>query len=233
MPRLAVLFDKDGTLLEDVPYNVAPTLMRFAPGAGDALAMLAAHGFRLFVISNQSGVALGHFPYEALAGMESHLRCMFDACGVTLERAYWCPHHPDGTVARYSYRCACRKPAPGLLLRAAREHGIQMSSSWFVGDILDDIEAGTRAGCRTVLIDNGHETLWEPGPERVPTLREPDLLRAALAIIREHDAESAQAREQNKSAGDQRAGDHAMKRVPTATNAETGPGARAMRGSGQ
>jgi D-glycero-D-manno-heptose 1,7-bisphosphate phosphatase len=188
MTHAAVLFDKDGTLLDDVPYNVDPALMRFAPGAGDALAILAAHGFRLFVISNQSGVALGRFPYEALATMEAHLVSMFEACGVGLDGAYWCPHHPDGVVPGYACRCGCRKPAPGLLLQAAREHAIDLKRSWFVGDILDDIEAGTRAGCRTVLLDNGHETLWEPGPARVPTLREPDLLGAALAIIREHDA---------------------------------------------
>ena len=121
MKHAAVLFDKDGTLLDDVPYNVDPTLMRFAPGAGEALAILAAHGFRLFVISNQSGVALGRFSYDALAGMQAHLAGMFEACGVTLDGAYWCPHHPEGIVARYARRCACRKPQPGLLLRAARE----------------------------------------------------------------------------------------------------------------
>jgi histidinol-phosphate phosphatase family protein len=188
MNDAAVLFDKDGTLLDDVPYNIDPALMRFAPGAAEALAILAAHGFRLFVVSNQSGVALGRFPYDALAPMEAHLRRMFDDCGVMLEGAYWCPHHPDGVDARFAFSCQCRKPAPGLLLRAASEHAIDLAASWFVGDILDDIEAGTRAGCRTVLIDNGNETLWEPGPFRIPTLREPDLLRAALAIIREHDA---------------------------------------------
>jgi len=194
MTNPAVLFDKDGTLLADIPYNVDPTLMRFAPGAAEALAILAAHGFRLFVVSNQGGVALGRFPYDALGSMEAHLRGMFEACGVALEGAYWCPHHPEGVVAPYAHRCECRKPAPGLILRAAREHSIDLTASWFVGDILDDIEAGTRAGCRTVLIDNGNETLWKPGPFRVPTLREPDLLRAALAIIREHDAATSSAR---------------------------------------
>jgi D-glycero-D-manno-heptose 1,7-bisphosphate phosphatase len=188
MTNAAVLFDKDGTLLEDVPYNVDPARMRFAPGAREALTLLAARGLRLFVVSNQSGVALGRFAYDALGEMEAHLRRMFEACGVTLAGAYWCPHHPEGVVARYAHRCACRKPAPGMVLQAAREHGIDLAASWFVGDILDDIEAGTRAGCRTVLIDNGNETQWVSGPNRVPTLREPDLLRAALAIAREHDA---------------------------------------------
>lgn len=205
--QAAVLFDKDGTLLDDVPYNVDAELMRFAPGACEALAMLAEHGYRLFVISNQSGVALGRFPYEALGGMEAHLRRMFEACGVTLAGAYWCPHHPDGGVARYRYRCGCRKPAPGMLRRAAREHGIDLSASWFVGDILDDVEAGTRAGCRTVLIDNGNETQWVPGPARVPTLREPDLIRAALAIVREdeHEVEVEAAGERLATSGRNRA----------------------------
>lgn len=193
MTNAAVLFDKDGTLLEDVPYNVDPARMRFAPGAREALTLLAARGLRLFVVSNQSGVAFGRFPYEALGEMEAHLRRMFEACGVMLAGAYWCPHHPEGVVARYAHRCACRKPAPGMVLQAAREHDIDLAASWFVGDILDDIEAGTRAGCRTVLIDNGNETQWVSGPDRVPTLREPDLLRAALAIAREHDAANSPA----------------------------------------
>ena len=186
----AVFFDKDGTLLEDVPYNVDPSLMRFVPGACDALAMLAAHGLRLFVISNQGGVALGHFGFDALAPMEAHLRAMFVECGVTLEAAYWCPHHPDGVVADYAQRCSCRKPEPGLILQAAREHAVDLAASWFVGDILDDIEAGSRAGCRTLLVDNGHETEWLDGPGRRPTLRVPDLYHAALEIIRAAQADA-------------------------------------------
>ncbi len=179
----AVFLDKDGTLLDDVPYNVDPTLMRFAAGAPEALSLLGAHGFTLFVVSNQSGVALGRFPYRALAEMESHLRTMFAACGARLTRALWCPHHPDGVVPRYAVRCSCRKPAPGLVVRAAREYPLDIRKSWFVGDILDDVEAGSRAGCRTILIDNGHETEWRDGPRRRPTLSVPDLYQAALAIV--------------------------------------------------
>lgn len=179
----AVFFDKDGTLLDDVPYNVDPTLMRFAPGAPEALSLLGAQGFALFVVSNQSGVALGRFPFEALADMESHLRAMFAACGVGLRAALWCPHHPKGVVPRYAVTCHCRKPGPGLITRAAREHPLDMRRSWFVGDILDDVEAGSRAGCRTILIDNGNETEWRDGPLRRPTLRVPDVYRAALAIV--------------------------------------------------
>ena len=183
MLKPAVLLDKDGTLLEDVPYNVDPASMRFAPGAPDALRLLAAQGLALFVVSNQSGVALGRFPFSALDTMQAHLHDMFASCGAVLAGAYWCPHHPRGHVAPYALACACRKPAPGLLLRAAREHGLDLAASWFVGDILDDVEAGTRAGCRTVLIDNGYETQWRDGPLRRPTLRVRDMLEAAHAIV--------------------------------------------------
>jgi D-glycero-D-manno-heptose 1,7-bisphosphate phosphatase len=183
MLKPAVFFDKDGTLLDDVPYNVDRSLMRFAPGAPDALALLGAHGFALFVVSNQSGIALGRFPYSALAAMEAHLHDMFAACGVKLAGAYCCPHHPEGVVARYAVPCECRKPAPGLVMRAAREHGLDLPQSWFVGDILDDIEAGAGAGCRTVLVDNGHEIEWLDAPLRRPTVRVPDVYGAALAIV--------------------------------------------------
>jgi D,D-heptose 1,7-bisphosphate phosphatase len=184
MPRPAVFLDKDGTLLDDVPYNVEPSLMRFAPGAREALRVLGAYPFALFVISNQSGVALGRFEHSALNAVEAQLHRMLAGCGAILSGVYWCPHHPHGSVARYAALCDCRKPAPGLLLRAAREHRLDLGRSWFIGDILDDVEAGNRAGCRTVLLDNGHETEWLGGAQRVPTARAADLHEAAQVVAR-------------------------------------------------
>ena len=179
----AVFLDKDGTLLEDVPYNVKPSLMRFAPGAREALTALSASSFVLFVISNQAGVALGKFPRASLDDVEAQLRNLFRECGATLCGAYWCPHHPAGHVAPYDVACDCRKPAAGLLLRAAREHRIDLARSWFIGDILDDVEAGNRAGCRTVLLDNGHETEWLEGALRVPSARAADLREATQIVM--------------------------------------------------
>jgi len=167
-PASAVFFDKDGTLLDDVPYNVDPERMRFAPGAADALALLARYPLRLFVVSNQGGVALGRFPYAALGAVEARLRAMFATCGATLTGVYWCPHHPQGSVPPYGCRCDCRKPAPGLLLRAAQAHRVDLASSWMVGDILDDVEAGNRAGCRAILVDCGNETEWQAAQGRMP-----------------------------------------------------------------
>jgi D-glycero-D-manno-heptose 1,7-bisphosphate phosphatase len=168
MPNRAVFIDKDGTLIEDVPYNVNPKRIRLMPGAAQALPILHTVGYRLIVISNQSGVARGYFPEEALAGVEVRLRELLAQAGAPLTGFYYCPHHPDGMVPAYSINCSCRKPAPGLLIHAANEHGINLEQSWFVGDILDDVEAGRRAGCKTILLNNGHETEWQLSAERRP-----------------------------------------------------------------
>lgn len=164
----AVFLDKDGTLIENVPFNVDPLKMRFAPGAEEALVRLDTLGYALFVVSNQPGVALGRFDEDALGAVERHLRVMLSAFHVPLAGFYYCPHHPDGRVVSYTAACRCRKPAPGLLLRAAEMHGADLAQSWLVGDILDDVEAGMRAGCRTILIDNGNETEWLDAPLRRP-----------------------------------------------------------------
>jgi len=180
----AVFLDKDGTLLDDVPYNVDPGKMRLAPGAADALATFARMNVPIIVISNQSGVALGKFDEAALVEVERKLHELAANAGARLAGVYWCPHHPQGTVPRYARACDCRKPAPGMIERAARELRLDLQRSWFVGDILDDIEAGHRAGCRAVLIDNGNETLWQRGPMREPDAIAKDMREAARIIER-------------------------------------------------
>lgn len=187
----AVFLDKDGTLVENVPYNVDPGQMRLTPGAGEGLAALHRAGYRLIVISNQSGVARGYFPEEALEGVAERLGELFAETGVPLAGFHYCPHHPGGSVARYAVSCDCRKPAPGLILAAASEHNVDAGKSWFVGDLLDDVEAGRRAGCRTVLIDNGHETEWQRSPAREPHHVAADLAGAARFITSPQSGEPA------------------------------------------
>jgi histidinol-phosphate phosphatase family protein len=182
-PHRAVFLDKDGTLVEDVPYNADPDRLRLTPGAGAALAALAAAGYRLVVVSNQSGVARGLFAEDSLPALHRRLQELLAVHGVCLDGFYWCPHYPRGKVAAYATACDCRKPAPGLLLRAAKELGVDLAGAWMVGDILDDVEAGRRAGCRTILLDNGHETEWLPGPERCPHHVAADLPAAADIIL--------------------------------------------------
>lgn len=162
--------DKDGTLVVNVPYNVDPERIALTPGAEQGLARLTGTGYRVIVVSNQPGAALGVFAETALKNVETRLGEL-----VPLDGFYYCPHAPDEG-------CGCRKPQPGLLERAAREQDIDLSSSWMIGDILDDIEAGRRAGCRTILLDVGNETEWLLNDERSPHHIARDLSEAADII---------------------------------------------------
>jgi histidinol-phosphate phosphatase family protein len=181
--RRAVFLDKDGTLVVDVPYNVDPSRLRLVPDAALALRSLADAGYLLVVVSNQPGIARGVFEASAFAPIERALRELLERGGARLDGCYVCPHAPDGSVARYAVACTCRKPAPGLLFGAADELDVDLTRSWMVGDILDDVEAGRAAGCRTVLIDAGNETEWTWAPSRIPDAIVPDLVGAATRIV--------------------------------------------------
>ena len=179
----AVFLDKDGTLVHDVPYNVDPDRIELMIGVVEGLRALHAAGFALIVISNQSGVARGFFQEEALVEVEGRLRSLLARNGIPLAGFYYCPHCPQGTVPHYAVACDCRKPAPGLLLRAAEEHNIDLARAWFIGDILNDVEAGRHAGCHTILIDNGNETEWALTRDRLPHHIVTDLIEAARVIL--------------------------------------------------
>jgi D,D-heptose 1,7-bisphosphate phosphatase len=184
----AVFLDKDGTLVDDLPHNVEPERIVLCRGAGPALRLLMRLGYRLFVVTNQPGIAFGRFAAAAMDAVSARLGELLLREQLTLDGFYFCPHHPDGTVAAWAAACHCRKPLPGLLLKAAHDHGIDLRASWMVGDILHDVEAGNRAGCRTILIDNGNETEWRLGPRRVPTRIARDLYAAAVLIASHGDA---------------------------------------------
>ncbi|MCU0950591.1 MAG: HAD family hydrolase [Burkholderiaceae bacterium] len=184
----AVFLDKDGTLVENVPFNVDPAQLRFTPHAIEGLKLLAAFDYRLVIVTNQPGIALGRFDQRALRGLEEALRARLAAEGIVLDGFYACPHAPVSELRDPAFACPCRKPAPGLLLAAAQSHGIDLARSWMVGDILDDVEAGRRAGCRTLLMDVGNETEWRYAPQRVPHGRVADLFDAARRIVA-HDLE--------------------------------------------
>jgi D,D-heptose 1,7-bisphosphate phosphatase len=164
----AVFLDKDGTLIFDLPYNVDPARIQLMPGTLEALGTLAAAGYRLLIITNQSGVARGYFTEQDLEGVRDHLAGVLADVGLSLDGFYYCPHLPEAPLETYAVDCDCRKPKAGLLRRAAIEQNINLARSWFVGDILNDVAAGRSVGCRTILLDNGGETEWDLSPGRLP-----------------------------------------------------------------
>jgi histidinol-phosphate phosphatase family protein len=182
--RPAVFLDKDGTLVVDVPFNVDPEQVRLTPGAGEGLARLQRAGFALVVVSNQPGIALERFQASSLAAVDARLRELLSPYGVSIDATYYCPHAPGRSDGGEAPACTCRKPAPGLLFHAARDLRLHLPQSWMIGDILNDIEAGRAAGCRTILLDNGGETEWRLSSRRQPHFTVSTLLEAASVIER-------------------------------------------------
>jgi D,D-heptose 1,7-bisphosphate phosphatase len=180
----AIFLDKDGTLVKDIPYNADPDKIFLEQGVAEGLRLLKAAGFRLVVVSNQSGIARGYFYEKDFGNVIQKLgELLLVEAGVALSGFYYCPHHPDGSVAGYAVDCSCRKPRPGLLIAAAQEQEIALEDSWMIGDILNDVEAGRRAGCHTVLILNGNETEWTQGPLRTPDFTAGNMEEAARTIL--------------------------------------------------
>jgi D,D-heptose 1,7-bisphosphate phosphatase len=160
---------------------------------GAGLARLYKAGYQPIVVSNQPEVALGRLTESDLRRSEGQVRVLLAQAGVPLTGFYYCPHHPEAEAAEYAEVCACRKPRPGMLHRAARDHGIDLAASWMIGDVLDDVEAGYHAGCRTVLITTGGETEWRMIPERLPDLIVDDLAMAADGILTREESPQAHA----------------------------------------
>jgi len=179
-PRAAVFIDKDGTLLRERACNVDARQMEFMPHALEALQLLDELGFAIVLVTHQPGLALGRFSRSDYADMLRELsRRLHERAGIALAGTYTCGHAPggDGRPA-----CLCRKPSPGLLKQAAVSLHLDLSRSWMIGDTLDDIEAGHRAGCRSVLVDVGNETDWHRSVMRAPDVHCHDLLDAARRI---------------------------------------------------
>ena len=181
MTRQGLFLDRDGTLVYPKHYPSRPAELLLYPQLGPGLQLLQQVGFKLVVITNQGGLAHGLFDEAALESMHAHLQAELRLLGVEVAGIYHCPHHPEGSIPELSIQCSCRKPQPGMLVQAAADLDLDLERSWFLGDILDDVEAGHRAGCRTVLIDIGTESS-PTSVLRTPTYVARDTAHA-LAIV--------------------------------------------------
>lgn len=184
--RRAVFLDRDGVINQNIfnpatgKYEAPLTAGDFAliHGARAALHRLRRAGFLLFLVSNQPNYAKGKASLAEIRAIDAKLRRELGAVGIEFAARYYCLHHPEGTVAEYSGRCACRKPSPYFLVRAKREFRIDFEASWMVGDRATDIECGRAAGVRTILINAIGARGRQWGPDRVAK----DLTEAADMI---------------------------------------------------
>jgi D-glycero-D-manno-heptose 1,7-bisphosphate phosphatase len=192
-PTRAVFLDRDGVLIEDVDLLTETSQIRILPGVPQALNLLRAGGFGLFVVSNQTVVARGLLTEAEVEHMNEEINRQLAraSSGAGIDQFYFCPHHPKATDLAYRLDCDCRKPRPGLLLQAAREHALSLPSSFMVGDRITDIIAGASAGCRTILVQTGRhdappiETVESIDPEIRPDCTCAGLREAAEWILKQ------------------------------------------------
>lgn len=159
MGKPAIFIDRDGVVVELVDYLNRIDQVILMPGIADAIRAVNQAKIPLVIITNQSGIARGFLTEKKLEEIHDRIKALLTEKGAHIDAIYYCPHHPDIGTPNYRQMCDCRKPAPGLFLRAAREMNIDLSRSVMIGDHLSDIEAGHRAGvARTFLVLTGHGT---------------------------------------------------------------------------
>ncbi|HEV8335553.1 MAG TPA: HAD family hydrolase [Candidatus Polarisedimenticolia bacterium] len=171
----AVFLDRDGTLAEEVGYVNHASRLRLLPGSAAALRRIREAGLLSVVVTNQSGVARDYFEEAIVHQAHERLRGLLAAEGTSVDAVYYCPHHPREGIPPYRQDCDCRKPLPGMLLRASRELGIDLARSYMVGDGVVDVGAGRAAGTTTILVLTGYgrghfehrRHLWTVQPDHV------------------------------------------------------------------
>lgn len=193
----AVFLDRDGVINElvyceehgiiDSPFTVDQ--LELFPWAGEAIRKLTEVGYKVVVVSNQPGIAKGYLSWKAFKEISSRMKEELAKSGACLDMEYYCFHHPDAKVGSLRANCECRKPKPGLLLRAASELDIDLSQSWMIGDGLTDVEAGKTANCKTILLGKVKCELCRLMDEEDarPDAIASNLLEAALVILNSED----------------------------------------------
>jgi histidinol-phosphate phosphatase family protein len=176
--RKAVFLDRDGTIARDVHYCRRPEDFEILPTVPQAIRLLNENGFKVIVVTNQSGIARGHFTEETLTQIHDKMKHELAKYDAKVDAVYYCPHHPDDS-------CECRKPGIALFRKAAHEHGIDLQSSYVVGDMQMDIDAGKALGCKTVLVTTGPQppTTNPQSPIDLPDHVALDLLDASKWIM--------------------------------------------------
>ena len=175
----AVFIDRDGTISEEVGYINHVSRFRLFPYSAAALKQLHDNGYLAIVVTNQAGVARGYFSEEMVQAIHKQMTKDLESSGARVDAIYYCAHHPTVGEPPYQLDCDCRKPKPGLLLRAARDYDIDLANSWMVGDRYSDIELAANAGVKSALVLSGYgRGEWEHQRDNWTT--QPDLVAEDL-----------------------------------------------------
>lgn len=177
----AAFLDRDGTVIRDVGYLNDPKQIEFLPGSLEAIRLLNQAGYKVIIITNQAGVARRLISENQLQVIDKTLQKLILNSGGIIDGIYYCPHHPDHGLYPYRRVCDCRKPAPGNLLKAAKDHQIDLSQSWMIGDKDGDIGAGKNAGTKTAFVKTGLHTVDRLTNK--PDLIADNLLEAVKQIV--------------------------------------------------
>lgn len=183
----AVFLDRDGVINEEVEYLDAPERLVLVPGAARAIRRLNEAGVPVVVVTNQAGVGRGYFPEERVADIHGALSALLAAEGARVDRYEHCPHHPTAGLGPYRVACDCRKPAPGMLIRAAEALGLRLGGCFLVGDKRTDLGAARAVGCAAILVRTGYgDEEWASWrADWVPAFVARDLDEAAQWILAE------------------------------------------------
>ncbi|WP_455656295.1 D-glycero-beta-D-manno-heptose 1,7-bisphosphate 7-phosphatase [Phascolarctobacterium sp.] len=156
MKHKAVFFDRDGVLNVDKAYLYKIDELEWIDGALESIAYLTQSGYLVFVVTNQSGIARGYYTVAEMEKLHQHMTKTAAVSGGKIEKFYYCPHLPEGSIAEYAVDCACRKPKPGLILQALAEYDIDADKSFLIGDKKRDVEAAEAAGIKGFLFEKGN-----------------------------------------------------------------------------
>jgi D-glycero-D-manno-heptose 1,7-bisphosphate phosphatase len=183
--RRAVFLDRDGTLIEESGYLDRLERLVFFPFSVDAVRVLNQAGFAVVIVTNQAGIARGIVKESFVAEAHRHIAARLEAGGARIDGFYYCPHYPTGVVEKYRTACDCRKPQPGLLVKAGKELDLDLARSFVVGDRWHDLAAGHAVGARGVLVRTGlgHRAERSPEAGTVPDAIVDNLMDAAAWIL--------------------------------------------------
>ena len=152
----AVFLDRDGVITKEPPYYAHKiNQLELIPNSAEAIRLLNESGFKVIVVSNQAGVARGYYQEKDIETYNNAMKGQLEEKGARIDAIYYCPHHPEAVIEKYKIDCECRKPKPGMLKRAEKDLGLDLKRSFLIGDKMSDIEAGYRAGCKTILVLTG------------------------------------------------------------------------------